>query len=286
MSEEYFTPILTDSQHMNEVLKEHGIEFEGTFDLSMIGFCKIESQQECLAGTFCIPKLDHVLSAPFHIAFFINKDQIVLVDDSSFSTRLIERMEKNKKEQFETKEKFFYHYIVEFLSHDPEYLIKTEKSLMEIEEKIQQNHTENLHPELMKIRRELLVLREYYDEITDVGKALEEDENGYFNRKHLKYFGTVSDRAGRLMNKTLHLLEYAQQVRDAYQAAVDAKQNNNMQFLTLISTIFFPLTLITGWYGMNFRNMPELKNGYPGVIALSLVVIGVCVIVFKIKKIL
>ena len=88
------------------------------------------------------------------------------------------------------------------------------------------------------------------------------------------------------MNKTLHLLEYAQQVRDAYQAAVDAKQNNNMQFLTLISTIFFPLTLITGWYGMNFRNMPELKNGYPGVIALSLVVIGVCVIVFKIKKIL
>lgn len=50
------------------------------------------------------------------------------------------------------------------------------------------------------------------------------------------------------------------QVRDAYQSLNDAKQNNNMTFLTAISTIFFPLALITGWYGMNFQNMSELEN--------------------------
>ena len=78
----------------------------------------------------------------------------------------------------------------------------------------------------------------YYDEIMDVGKALEENENRYFAKKHLKYFGTISDRAERLMNKTSHLLEYAGQVNDAYQAKVDAKQNSNMQFLTIVSTVF------------------------------------------------
>ena len=88
------------------------------------------------------------------------------------------------------------------------------------------------------------------------------------------------------MSRTSHLLEYAQQVRDVYQSQVDARQNNNMQFLTVLSTIFFPLTLITGWYGMNFQNMPELKNGYPGVIVLSLIVIIVCILIFKRKKIL
>ena len=87
------------------------------------------------------------------------------------------------------------------------------------------------------------------------------------------------------MNKTSHLLEYAGQVNDAYQAKVDAKQNSNMQFLTVISTIFFPLTLITGWYGMNFQNMPELADGYPGVIALSVIVVIICIVLFKIKKI-
>lgn len=72
----------------------------------------------------------------------------------------------------------------------------------------------------------------------DVGKALEENENRYFAKKQLKYFGTISDRAERLMNKTSHLLEYAGQVNDAYQSKVDARQNSNMQFLTVISTVF------------------------------------------------
>lgn len=133
---------------------------------------------------------------------------------------------------------------------------------------------------------ELLTLREYYDELMDLGKELEENENGFFQKKQLKYFGTISDRADRLMGRAGQLLEYAKQVQDAYQAQVDAKQNKNMEFLTVISTIFFPLTLITGWFGMNFKHMPELENGYPGVILLSLVVIIGCILFFKKKKML
>lgn len=120
----------------------------------------------------------------------------------------------------------------------------------------------------------------------DLGRELEEDENGFFEKKQKKYFGTISDRADRLMGRTVHLLEYATQVRDAYQSHVNAQQNKNMEFLTVISTIFFPLTLITGWYGMNFQNMPELKEGYPGVVALSIIVVIVCIIFFKRKKML
>ena len=86
------------------------------------------------------------------------------------------------------------------------------------------------------------------------------------------------------MGRTVHLLEYATQVRDAYQSHVNAQQNKNMEFLTVISTIFFPLTHITGWYSMNFQNMPELKEGYPGVIALSVIVVIVCIIFFKRKE--
>ena len=88
------------------------------------------------------------------------------------------------------------------------------------------------------------------------------------------------------MNKTSHLLEYAGQVNDAYQAKVDAKQNSNMQFLMIVSTVFFPLALITGWYGMNFQNMPELRSGYPYVIILSLIVILIIIFIFKKKKML
>ena len=145
---------------------------------------------------------------------------------------------------------------------------------------------EDIRSRIQPIRKQLLTLRGYYDQIADMGRDLEENENRYFAKKQLRYFGTVADRADRLKYRTSHLLEYAQQVRDSYQAVIDAKQNENMQFLTMISTIFFPLTLITGWYGMNFQDMPELDGGYPVIILVSILVVIVCIFIFKKKKIL
>ena len=56
--------------------------------------------------------------------------------------------------------------------------------------------------------------------------------------------------------------------------------------LTVITSIFMPLTLIAGWYGMNFKYMPELEHeaAYPIVIAVSIVIVIVCLIFFKKKK--
>ena len=178
--------------------------------------------------------------------------------------------------------------MLEFISRDLELLGHYEKRIMDLEEGVMDGKIQGFQNAIMPIRRELLTLRSYYDEIMDMGKQLEENENGFFAKKQVKYFGVISDRADRLMSKASQLLEYAQQVRDAYKAQVDAQQNNNMQFLTVISTIFFPLTLITSWYGMNFPNMPEFgwKYAYPAVIIVSILVIILEIIYFKKKKML
>ena len=62
--------------------------------------------------------------------------------------------------------------------------------------------------------------------------------------------------------------------------------NSVMKFLTVLSSIFLPLTLVTSWYGMNFANMPELEwqYGYIGVIGLCVAVSVVCIGIFKKKK--
>lgn len=286
MEEECPAVFLSDSRNARRVLEMAGIQYENDIQLGQIGFCKLETQQECLAGTLCIPKLLDVLGSRYRIYFFVNQNHVVLVDDEDFSKRLIRRIKQKKTHQGETKERFIYNYIAEFMSRDQELLLQYEKTLMHMEEDAMAGKIERFQQELMPLRRKLLNLRSYYDEMMDMGRELEENENGFFAKKQLKYFGTLSDRADRLMSRTSHLLEYAQQVKDVYQSQVDARQNNNMQFLTVLSTIFFPLTLITGWYGMNFKNMPELKSGYPGVIILSLIVIVVCILIFKKKKIL
>ena len=198
----------------------------------------------------------------------------------------ISRIKRKRMHQGETKERFLYNYIAEFMSRDLEILVAYERRLLRMEEDVSQDHTDTIQNRLMPIRRELLNLRSYYDEMMDLTKELEENENGLFLNDQLKYFGTLTDRADRLMSRTSHLLEYARQVKEAYQSQIDNRQNNNMQFLTVISTIFFPLTLITGWFGMNFKDMPGLENGYPAVMALSIVIIVICILIFKKKKII
>ena len=66
-----------------------------------------------------------------------------------------------------------------------------------------------------------------------------------------------------LLQNHVHLLrENVLQIRELYQSMQDARQNKIMVVITIVTTIFLPLTLITGWYGMNFVYMPELQWRY------------------------
>lgn len=262
-----------------------GMKMEGDIELHSIGFNKVEARQDCIVGSLYIPKLMDISGERYEMLFFINNSAIVFVDNEKFVYDLIERIILKKSNQGANKAMFLYNFFTEFLSRDLQVLGQYEKTLMKIEENIMEDKSGDYQGEIIGIRKKLLTLRGYYSEIADMGKELEDNEIGIFSKMELRYFGITSDRAERLAGKTAHLLEYAGQVKDAYQTQADTRQSANMQFLTIISTIFFPLTLITGWYGMNFRDMPELENGYPGVIVLSLCVVIVCIIVFKIKKI-
>ena len=268
------------------VLSTLSINAELDISLMDIGFCKVESQQECLYGTLMIPPLLDVLGNPYRMAFVITAKYIILIDDSGFAMRMINRIRAKRVHQGETKERFFYNFIVEFISGDAMILDRYERELMEMEDETTSGMPENFQARLQPVRKQLLTLRNYYDQLTDMAWELEENEDRYFARKQLKYFGTAADRAERLKDRTSYLLDYAQQVRDAYQSLVDERQNDNMRFLTVISTIFFPLTLITSWYGMNFKDMPELENGYPMIIIVSIIVLIICILIFKKRKIL
>lgn len=76
------------------------------------------------------------------------------------------------------------------------------------------------------------------------------------------------------------------EIRDNYSSYTSFKMNSVMQILTLVSVIFLPLTLITGIYGMNFINMPELKwhYGYYIVLGIMLAISAGCIYYFKKEK--
>ncbi|HPE16621.1 MAG TPA: CorA family divalent cation transporter, partial [Oscillospiraceae bacterium] len=90
----------------------------------------------------------------------------------------------------------------------------------------------------------------------------------------------------RLSNNVQMLRDYAAQVREAYQVQMDYNINNIMKVFTVVTAVFLPLSLVTGWYGMNFSSMPELswRYGYAVVILLCLAIAGGCLLLFRKKK--
>ena len=269
-----------------DMLQKLEISYERDYKLDDVYFCKAEAQQDCIFGTLLIPKLRDLLGSRYRLMMFITLNNIVIVDDDGFAMRILTRILRRKIHQGESKAKFIYNFITEFMTKDSELLEKFEHRLMNMEEEAANDTDNDFQIDLLHTRKQLLTLRGYYDQMSEFGKILEEDENHFFTKNQTKYFGTLSDRAERLKGRAVHLIDYAQQVKDVYQSNVSARQNENMQFLTMVSTIFFPLTLITGWYGMNFHDMPELKNGYPAIIILSVSVVVVCILIFKKKKLL
>ena len=121
-----------------------------------------------------------------------------------------------------------------------------------------------------------------------MAKVLETNEKNYFDPEQLTYFQQFSDRVDRLKEMSQQFIEYCQTLREVYQTELDHVQNKTTQFLTIITTIFLPLTVITGWYGMNFEHMPEIESswGYFIVIGVSAIVILSEVLYLKNKQLL
>ena len=140
--------------------------------------------------------------------------------------------------------------------------------------------------EMNDIRGDLLDLRVHYEQMIDLGQELQENENGFFKDENLRYFHMFTERVIRLQEMVYGERDYVAQLRDLQQAQLEVRQNTIMTVLTVITTIFLPLTLIAGWYGMNFIHMPELSwvYGYPAVIAISILIVAGCLYWFKKKK--
>ena len=75
------------------------------------------------------------------------------------------------------------------------------------------------------------------------------------------------------------------QVRELYSSAIAVEQNNNMAVLTIVTVVFTPLTVLVGWYGMNFKYMPELESpmAYPIIIIVAFLSIVGGLLYFKRK---
>lgn len=156
-----------------------------------------------------------------------------------------------------------------------------------MEEQVERSETgPGFNGEILSFRRKLTTVRSYYEQLTDFAETLSDNENDLFLEKNLRHFSNMLSRMSRLSGSVQQLRDSLVQVREAYQASLEYKQNQIMKLFTVVTTIFLPLTLLVGWYGMNFHYMPELswEYGYISVIIASVALVFICLYIFKKKK--
>lgn len=203
---------------------------------------------------------------------------------------VMERYETEKHSIGEAvPERFLYYFLDRLIQEDRIILENMEFHMSELERQMLQ---ERINPgfvnEILQWKRELMYIWNYYEQLIDLGEVLRENENNMFLEENTKKFGIYTDRVHRLNDNVRHLKEYTVQLRETHDAMLDYNLNNIMKFFTVITTVFMPLTLIVGWYGMNFQYMPELnwRYGYLTVVIFSVVVVLALVLAFKKHKLL
>lgn len=139
--------------------------------------------------------------------------------------------------------------------------------------------------QVMLLRHRLLKIKRYYEQLGLITEQLCTNQALPFSSEEREQLAGIDRHLDRLLQNTLHLREYTTQIREAYQAQIDIEQNNIMRIFTVITTVFSPLTLIAGWYGMNLK-MPEFgwRFGYLFVVLLSILSCLVSIMIFKKKK--
>ena len=242
--------------------------------------------RDSLTGTLSIPDRSHIGGPRNSLSFALDEKGVVLVDDTGYAEGLLQAISRTKKWRLPGLERFLYDLLEMTISQDLSLLEGSEQRLNRIEEAILRGDVMTYPEEMNAIRGDLLDLRVHYEQLIDLGQELEENENGFFREENLRYFHMFTERVMRLQDIVAGQREYVMQLRDLMQSQLDVRQNRIMTLLTVVTSIFLPLTLIAGWYGMNFRYMPELewRYSYPVVILVSVAIVVVCLIWFRRKK--
>ena len=255
-------------------------------DLQDTRSTRAEVNYDSLTGGFNIPARENVPGDNHVFAFSLDEKGVIFIDDEGFCNAVIRKIANTKRLVNPCLERFLYDFLEQIICDDRKMLESYDHTLDELEDQILDGNTEGVLEQIAEIRNDLRDLKIHYTQLIDVCQELEENENHFFKDENERYFHLVAQRIERLLEMLLTLVDFTIQLREFCQSKIDEKQNRNLAFLTIISSIFMPLTLIAGWYGMNFKYMPELDKvwAYPLVFVVSVMIVVVCIVFFKKNK--
>ncbi len=155
------------------------------------------------------------------------------------------------------------------------------EKIEDIEEELVVNPTPETLGYIHNLKREMILLRKSVWPLREVVSALERCESPLLNESTYIHLRDIYDHTIQIIDTIEIFREMLSGMLDVYLSSISYRMNEIMKVLTIIATIFIPLTFIVGIYGMNFEYMPELKWrwGYP-VVWVIITVVSISMIAY------
>jgi magnesium transporter len=156
----------------------------------------------------------------------------------------------------------------------------------EMEEIVYENPSNASFNKIQSLKKELIYLRKALYPLRDALSKIIKGESDFILDENYRFYSDVYDHVVHLIDSLDAYQDLTSNLLDIHMNAMNNRMNEVMKVLTVISTIFIPLTFIVGVYGMNFDFMPELrwKYGYPAIWGVMLMVVLTMLGFFRYKK--
>ncbi len=150
-----------------------------------------------------------------------------------------------------------------------------------LEDALMSDPTQEILHDIHRLKQNMIILRKSVWPFREVISRIERTRFSLINEKLIIYFRDIYDHTIQVMETIETYRDMLSGMLDIYLSSVSNRMNEVMKVLTIIATIFIPLTLIAGIYGMNFSNMPELTHpwGYP-LVWISMICVGVIMLAY------
>lgn len=257
-------------------------------NLAHIHYCKADILNDSVTGTFSVPIKDALGNRRQNFGFCLDHSSLLFVDDHQTVVPILEHMRESLPNNSEMPSAlhFLFTFMEELIKDDVFFLQDYEERLEKLEEKLLKEAGDDFNSEILHLRKRLASLGAYYEQLADMGGALAQSAPDTDQEKSGMLFSLYTNRVSRLSSSVGMLKEYSMQLRELHQSQIDLRQNQSMKVLTIVTTLFMPLTLVAGWYGMNFVHMPELSSpyGYGIICIVSVLIVVVEILLFKLRK--
>jgi magnesium transporter len=224
------------------------------------------------------PKLDYYEECTFFVTQALNQETITKEEIDIFlaDTFIVTFHHNPSSEIDEVWKRFYltksieqwnpslvlYHVVDKMVDNYFPLVYRIEDTLNELDENSKGRTMEILLDELFDTRHDLLSLRHTVTPMRDLIYRIINSQRLTLTKDRVEYFSDIHDHLLKLTEMVEANRELTTDIRDSYISINSHQTNHVMKVLTVITTIFMPLTFIAGIYGMNFENMPELSWDY------------------------